>query len=394
MRMMSSLKQSMCYILFWILCVDDSLCFVDSLVDENRVVYSQYAVDQINSSRNLFEVGQLFEIPPPYQFQCENSFSFVLRFDVSDYILDDMLDIEMYAKDDNDECTIDITDNQYLAPTLIFDQNPVKGNGNCTRQVAIAYEADINLLPFSDIYFEPNGGATPYISFCTKLNIYTETEPRQQITWVDIEFIQHLHLSTGFNTRNRLLLRGRSEDLLRVDDDDDDDDDRSSRNERQLAGGLQCSGGYDVVFEGTSFCGDEEIQYDDYSTTNSTQSSNQTSPSGGSGGNQADTQGTNSYILDLKDPFFNGTLIEAASEDSSYGVIAYLCSSNLDPIDSSEVQIGPSTFNVCIERNENSVRDGVFLRQIDAFIFYRDGTGTEQNAIELGGRPADNGLTR
>ena len=68
-----------------------------------------------------------------------------------------------------------------------------RGNGNCTRQVVSYFEVDPNLLPFSPIYFDGNANndddVDPYINFCAKLLLYTESGEDQTpviVTWVDV----------------------------------------------------------------------------------------------------------------------------------------------------------------------------------------------------------------
>ena len=83
---------------------------------------------------------------------------------------------------------MDITDNEYIKPSLLFDDTP-KGDGNCTRQVAAYYEVDPNLLPFSDIYYIPeNDSEKAYINYCTRLNIFSESDANL-VTWVDVSFL-------------------------------------------------------------------------------------------------------------------------------------------------------------------------------------------------------------
>lgn len=63
-------------------------------------------------------------IPDPEIFFCDFSASFVLRFTLSDYLLDSQFGFQMFMRDENDEFTIDITDNTYLTPGMAFDSSP------------------------------------------------------------------------------------------------------------------------------------------------------------------------------------------------------------------------------------------------------------------------------
>lgn len=63
-------------------------------------------------------------IPDPEIFFCDFSASFVMRFDLSDYLVPSQFRIEMKAKDEDNKCTVDITNNTYLSPGLAFDETP------------------------------------------------------------------------------------------------------------------------------------------------------------------------------------------------------------------------------------------------------------------------------
>jgi hypothetical protein len=57
-----------------------------------------------------------------------------------------MFNYVMYARDGPDgECTVDITDNSYLTPGMVFDELP-RGDGSGMRQVAFYLEADSNMI--------------------------------------------------------------------------------------------------------------------------------------------------------------------------------------------------------------------------------------------------------
>jgi hypothetical protein len=94
----------------------------------------------------------MYNLPAPELFFCDDSASFVLRFDVSDYLLDSMFTYDMYRHDSDGKCTININNNAYLAPGMTFDSTP-RGIGNGTRQVAMYLKADSNIIESSEIYY-------------------------------------------------------------------------------------------------------------------------------------------------------------------------------------------------------------------------------------------------
>ena len=145
----------------------------------------------------------------------------------------------------------------------------------------------------------------------------------------------------------------------------------------------QCNNGFDAVFDGTSFCfdgnetnggpGDETIDGD--SESNST---------------SAPTD--ESYVIEPDQPMRLDQQQEAVTD--SYGFLGYLCNDNLEQIEASETdvaaQVGP-TVRICVERNAKAIQDGLYIRQIAAFTFFRD--NIRQAAITLVGEAAQNGLT-
>jgi Na+-translocating ferredoxin:NAD+ oxidoreductase RnfG subunit len=67
----------------------------------------------------------------------------------------------------------DIWNNNYLVPTLTWDQAPT-GEGTLVRQVLMALQPNINLLAVSPIYTVSEDGATGSINFCVKISLYTK----------------------------------------------------------------------------------------------------------------------------------------------------------------------------------------------------------------------------
>ena len=109
-------------------------------------------VDTTNTRNLLASFQEIYNVPAPDIFFCDDSASFVLRFDVSDYLLDYMFTYDMYRHDSDGECTININNNTYLVPGMAYDSTP-RGVGNATRQVAMYLEADSNIIESSEIYY-------------------------------------------------------------------------------------------------------------------------------------------------------------------------------------------------------------------------------------------------
>mmetsp|Transcript_9802 Transcript_9802/g.15723 ORF Transcript_9802/g.15723 Transcript_9802/m.15723 type:complete len:661 (+) Transcript_9802:74-2056(+) len=338
---------------------------------------------------------EMYNIPDPEIFFCDDSASFVLRFDVSDYLLDEMFTYDMYAHDSNRECTININSNTYLTPGMVFDETP-RGDGSGFRQVAFYLEADSNIIESSPVYYTPeeigDPDSQPYINFCTR--IMTSSESGMLVNWVDIEFFFFLELDKqGFFPDARKLLHQANIPVEKegfvplmlgehMDEDmDPDSDDISEQSlisfpdrqrRRRL---LNCFDGFNVVFNVATTAAPTAPLYPTISPAPSP-----------------------AVIVVQPEQVFNmsGTRSQLYATDS-YGVIGYLCNENLERIgDGDEPAVvpqfqGETTARVCVERNEKCVRDGIFIRRIDAFSFFRD--SNRQVAVAPVNLPAKNGLT-
>jgi hypothetical protein len=162
---------------------------------------------------------------------------------------------------------------------------------------------------------------------------------------------------------------------------------------------LQCSAGYEVVFDDDSFCFVEAIVLGEEESSGTVPPDQVYSQQNNSSVNNSSVNNTsvvNPSVINPSEPMdLDRETIDRNVEDS-YGFLGYLCNDDLDLIEASETdvaaQVGP-TVKICVERNAKAVQDGVYIRQIDAFTFYRDSGDIQQVAIVLGGEAAANGLT-
>ena len=81
-----------------------------------------------------------------------------------------MIKFDMFR---GEECDIDIWNNLYLKPEVVYDQAP-PGDGNRVRQMLVSLKPDINLLSRSPIYTVSEDGVTGTLFFCVKATIYTQ----------------------------------------------------------------------------------------------------------------------------------------------------------------------------------------------------------------------------
>jgi predicted RNA binding protein YcfA (HicA-like mRNA interferase family) len=283
-----------------------------------------------------------------------------------------------------EDCAIDITDNTYLTPGMVYDNTP-RGDGSGSRQVAFYLNADANLIQSSPIYnLADTEDGLPYIQYCTQMSL--SNDDGRLVDWVDTQYFFFLSLSgTRFGDdvvrkRRQLaaspFLDGAPPSLPMLQQQRD-------QTRRHL---MECFEGFHVVFNvGLS------------ETWAPTASPAPTAPTVSPGPSeswvptQAPTNDTG-WVINPEKPldFTQETAYRNATD--SYGVVAYLCDEDLNSIGETYVRKqGSATVKICVERNAKSVQEGVYLRHIDGFSFVRD--QIRQIAVEPVSLPASNGLT-
>jgi hypothetical protein len=286
----------------------------------------------------------------------------------------------MYANDGaTGECTVDITENSFLTPGMVFDETP-RGDGSGMRQVALYLEADSNMIASSSVYYTPeelgDPDALPYINFCLKLMLSNDDD--RLVNWMDIEFFFFLQLSNvGFFGDRRTLLA--SANIIEEEEEEDSSlvlpwFQNHEQRRRKL---LNCFDGFSIVF----FVG-----------TGLTASPAPTAPTISPAPSPAD----GGFVIDPKKPLDLKREKTFVNANEFYNVIAYLCDDDLEPLSADEQATfvrsqGSATLKICIERNAKCVRDSVYIRRIDAFSWFRG--NVRQIAVAPVNLPADNGLT-
>jgi hypothetical protein len=287
----------------------------------------------------------------------------------------------MYARDGpGGECDLDITDNVYLEPGMVYDQLP-RGDGSGLRQVALYLEADSNLIHSSPIYFTPeeqnDPDALPFMNFCLRLSV--NNDDAVLVNWLDIEFFFFLQLEgVGFFEDRRTLFASAHV----VDEEEEKDSSRvlpwfenDQQRSRRL---LECKDGFEIVF----FVDTTPVETLSPAPSAPTYSPAPTPYEG--------------VIIDPKEPLDLTRDKVSFNASEFYNVIAYLCDDALEPVTAEEQSTfvrtqGSATIRVCIERNAKCVKDSVYLRRIDAFSWFRG--IVRQVAVAPSNLPADNGLT-
>eukprot|EP00529_Nitzschia_sp_RCC80_P003588 CAMPEP_0113492162 /NCGR_PEP_ID=MMETSP0014_2-20120614/27929_1 /TAXON_ID=2857 /ORGANISM="Nitzschia sp." /LENGTH=1134 /DNA_ID=CAMNT_0000385975 /DNA_START=416 /DNA_END=3817 /DNA_ORIENTATION=- /assembly_acc=CAM_ASM_000159 len=90
-----------------------------------------------------------------------------LAFPLSDLVPDGTVEILTFSDQD---CSVDISDNDYLVPELIYDDNP-DPTGEKDRDVEVVYTIDPVKMAGTDVWVERDEGQTIFLSFCMAVNL-------------------------------------------------------------------------------------------------------------------------------------------------------------------------------------------------------------------------------
>jgi hypothetical protein len=90
-----------------------------------------------------------------------------LVYPLSDLLPDNTLVIQTFSDSD---CSVDISDNTYLVPTITYDDNP-DPTGEKNREVSVLYTIDPKEIQNHPVWIQESS-ATAFVSFCTAINLY------------------------------------------------------------------------------------------------------------------------------------------------------------------------------------------------------------------------------
>ena len=90
-----------------------------------------------------------------------------LAFPLSDLVPDGTVEILTFSDQD---CSVDISDNDYLVPEVIYDENP-DPTGEKDRNVEVLYTFDPFKIVDKDVWVERDEGQTIFLSFCMAVNL-------------------------------------------------------------------------------------------------------------------------------------------------------------------------------------------------------------------------------
>jgi hypothetical protein len=118
-----------------------------------------------HAQRTLQEVLDRFEIG-------ESIITFAgtviqLIFPLNDEVSDGSVSTTIFS--DND-CSVDITENEYIVPTIIYDDNP-NPDGTKNRRVTVRYDVDPTLIQSTDVWVQ-NENSQFFMNFCMSLSLH------------------------------------------------------------------------------------------------------------------------------------------------------------------------------------------------------------------------------
>jgi hypothetical protein len=288
----------------------------------------------------------------------------------------------MTRYDASGECTIDITDNIYFNPIMVFDGIPYLGYGSGDRQIAMAFQADQDILLSSPIFYPESGGVPAHIKFCSQLRLYGHNGTL--VNWPDIAYVQNMDVggSTGFR---RLTENAQDAETALANQED--------RSRRHL---LECFDNYTSVFDIFEWYPEIEAPTTSPAPTGVNDTLPPTDndtlpPTEQDTGTSAPTGGYFDVLPDAPLEVVRDKGHENATDSYQAGI--YLCNEDLLASNSTLFirRQGAETVRICVERNALCIQDGIHLRDIVAFSFFRD--SLVQVAIEPVGQEPSHGLT-
>jgi hypothetical protein len=90
-----------------------------------------------------------------------------MTFPVNDLVPDNTIEIYTYSDQD---CSVDITGNDYLVPTTTYDDNP-DPTGEKNRDIEVVYVFDPQKIQDKDVWVERANGNEVYLSFCMTIGL-------------------------------------------------------------------------------------------------------------------------------------------------------------------------------------------------------------------------------
>ena len=134
-----------------------------------------------------------------------------LKYTVSDFMLDYMVHFQMMT---GERCETDITSNNYLTPTLVFDEATPAGDGSGKRTVYFVLTPNKELLFESPIIYHQRpksedlgtdeGQDDAMFTFCNRLSVHSSKGV--MVNWLDLRLTMRWKASSAEGLKFRSLL--------------------------------------------------------------------------------------------------------------------------------------------------------------------------------------------
>lgn len=99
-----------------------------------------------------------------------------LIFPMNDQVPDGSVSTQLFSDSD---CSVDISGNDYLVPTIIYDDNP-NPDGTKNRQVTIKYDIDPEGIQKSDVWVQDSNDQY-FMNFCMSVQLHTGDAETTQV---------------------------------------------------------------------------------------------------------------------------------------------------------------------------------------------------------------------
>jgi hypothetical protein len=125
--------------------------------------------------RELQEVMERFQIGESRIVFTGNVIQLI--YPLNDLVAEGSVSTTLFSDDD---CSVDILENDYLVPSILFDENP-NPSGTKNREVTVRYDVDPVKIQETDVWQQDESNQF-FIAFCMGLHLHdgdAETEPEE-----------------------------------------------------------------------------------------------------------------------------------------------------------------------------------------------------------------------
>lgn len=119
-----------------------------------------------------------------------------LAFPLSDQVPDGSVSATTFSDSD---CSVDITGNSFLVPSIIYDENP-NPDGTKNREVIIKYDIDPEGIQTSDVWVQDEQNQF-FMNFCMSINLHSGNADTTSVSKTQETVVRlQVDLMGGFGT--------------------------------------------------------------------------------------------------------------------------------------------------------------------------------------------------